>query len=338
MNNIQSVGIWIPSPGIGDFIVRIPAIKLINKYFFIVLIVAFPKEMDMFLKYLLPNFSGKIIYDGYKYSKTRSDLIFKNFLDILSVFNRPKINLILILVDDNSFFGYIKYVIICIIRFYNSNCYIIKSNSSFKFPFLTNIEIDGVNFKIERYFKFAQRFLKIIGINNNQKYHDFIFNKTKHLHNEKIIIAPGGKYEHQIWPYYQYLNMQLLSLGFDVVLIGSSDENTLLNSISNRNQTILLNSPLITICKLLEESKLVICNDSGILHLAAYIGSKTICICGHGADKAWVGYSFSHIITLNSISENSTVNKYSKENHINSLKLISPDQVIKIILSIFKNK
>jgi ADP-heptose:LPS heptosyltransferase len=331
--NRSKISIWIPSPGIGDFIVRIPAIKLINKYYDIILFVSFPESMDIFFNYLIPDFSGKIVYESPKYFKTPRDIIKKHFIDLSSIFKISECKINFILIDDNSFCGFLKYWLIILIKFYKSKCFILKPTLNLKYPFLINIEIPGNLFKIERYFKAANLFLGMNGIIDHSKYQDYFVYDLVGKCNRKILIAPGGKYKHQIWPYYKQLNKSLNDMGFEVILIGTGDEYELLYSIAEDGQTVLLDQPLQTICLNIKESRLIICNDSGILHLAAYLGAQTICICGYEFGKAWTGYTLDHV---NSIYYREIASKNKKQNHYNSLKLVKLDDVLKKIESVLK--
>ena len=141
--------------------------------------------MQSFINNLIPNFSREIIYDGLHYYKTPRDIIKKHLLDFLNVLNRSKSRITLVLIDDNSFGGFIKYWLITLMRFYKSKCYIINSNEIIKFPFLINIKVDEKKFKVERYFEAAVFFLRMNDINDNTKYTDYFSNDLINIKKEK---------------------------------------------------------------------------------------------------------------------------------------------------------
>ena len=93
-----------------------------------------------------------------------------------------------------------------------------------------------------------------------------------------IIVAPGSVWYTKMWPLENYIELvnRLLEIAYNVVLIGSKNEKYLsdriMESVKNENKQNLLSVigdfDILDSAALIEKSDLVICNDSGALHIA----------------------------------------------------------------------
>ncbi len=101
-----------------------------------------------------------------------------------------------------------------------------------------------------------------------------------------IVIHPGGNWDLKRWPvaHYRDLISQLTAESYFVILTGAKKEQTLVEQIVKD----LPQSPLVLTGKislketiaLMQQAKLVISGDSGPLHLASAVGTRTIGIFG----------------------------------------------------------
>jgi len=92
--------------------------------------------------------------------------------------------------------------------------------------------------------------------------------ESKHL----IAIAPGSVWETKKWPteYYRELANKLSENNFGVVLIGSMDEKEICNNVLPKKNGINLAGKLSLLesAAVIAKCDLMICNDSGALHIA----------------------------------------------------------------------
>ncbi len=106
----------------------------------------------------------------------------------------------------------------------------------------------------------------------------------------KILIAPGSVWTTKCWKaeYYAELLEQLLKYDYQVILSGSKKEKELCESIVKRISNIY-NKNLINICgqttlletaEIISRCQLVICNDSGTLHIANAMKTRVYAFFG----------------------------------------------------------
>jgi heptosyltransferase-2 len=110
----------------------------------------------------------------------------------------------------------------------------------------------------------------------------------KQLKGKIIVIAPGSVWLTKRWQIQNYLETtkQLIEIGYNVVLSGSLAEQDLCNYIyKNMNEK----SKILNICgvcsikettAVIEKADLVICNDSGTLHLANAVNTPVFAFFG----------------------------------------------------------
>lgn len=99
-----------------------------------------------------------------------------------------------------------------------------------------------------------------------------------------IAIAPGSNWFTKRWPkeYYQDLVKQLVELGFGVVFIGSNLERDLCEEIKPEKNVLNLAGELSIIesAAVIEKCDLMICNDSGALHIANAVQTDVMAFFG----------------------------------------------------------
>ena len=87
-----------------------------------------------------------------------------------------------------------------------------------------------------------------------------------------IAIAPGSVWFTKKWPteYYKKLSELLVNNTYAVVLIGSSDENDICNTVMPNRKSINLAGKLSLLesAAIISKCDLMVCNDSGALHIA----------------------------------------------------------------------
>jgi len=114
-----------------------------------------------------------------------------------------------------------------------------------------------------------------------------------------IAIAPGSIWNTKRWPleYYNQLVKSLLKNGFSIVLIGGESDRSQCDHLLKDNHpansvTQIINtagkSNLLTSSAILKSAKLLICNDSGALHMANAVKTKVFAFFGPTVKR--IGY------------------------------------------------
>lgn len=104
-----------------------------------------------------------------------------------------------------------------------------------------------------------------------------------------IVVCPGASFDKKIWPLERYA--QLITLlkkekDVEVVIIGSDNDSHLARKIKAITNASIVDitgkTTLITLSAILKMSILYIGSDTGSVHLAAAVGTPTVCIMGGG--------------------------------------------------------
>ena len=107
-----------------------------------------------------------------------------------------------------------------------------------------------------------------------------------------IAVAPGSVWNTKRWPEEHYVQLvKLLSeRGFGIVLIGSTEERPLCEIIKPRENSLNLagETNFLESASVLEKCKLLICNDSGAMHIANAV--KTDVVAFFGSTVKSIGY------------------------------------------------
>ncbi len=141
-----------------------------------------------------------------------------------------------------------------------------------------------------------------------------IFDKNKNLYKQKsqkniIGICPGSKHYTKMWnaDYFTELANNLLSIGYEVAIIGGSSDKTITDKILNSNRYFLdftTKNNLLETADNLSKCKLVVCNDSGLMHLASAVQIPLIAIFGSTVRE----FGFTPYKCTNLVLENNLLN------------------------------
>lgn len=105
-----------------------------------------------------------------------------------------------------------------------------------------------------------------------------------------VALAPGSVGAHKRWPYYGEAARALAAAGFDIWVVGSPSETALAGEIVAKGGARvrdLTGADLRTAILALAAARLAISNDSGLMHVAAAIGTPTIGIFGPTSPWHW---------------------------------------------------
>lgn len=108
-----------------------------------------------------------------------------------------------------------------------------------------------------------------------------------------VSIHPGGHFSSQRWMPESFAKIaDMIAERYDtrVVIIGGSTERKLAESITSLAKTkpvLMVGRPLDEVAAIISVSKLLICNNSGPLHMAAALGTPTVSIMGPTDPALW---------------------------------------------------
>lgn len=163
------------------------------------------------------------------------------------------------------------------------------------------------------------------------------------IDSEKEIIgfAPGAFHFTKRWPleYYEELGNQLVSEGYQIVMFGGKSDreicsvlqNIIAGSIDLSNDNILLQT-----AKDMQKCKILICNDSGLMHTATSVGVPVASIFGSTVRE----FGFAPFGVNNLVIENSELScrpcthigrAKCKKKHFNCMMELTPQKVHKEI-------
>jgi ADP-heptose:LPS heptosyltransferase len=111
--------------------------------------------------------------------------------------------------------------------------------------------------------------------------------------NDRIIaINPGAKRQSKRWPLQRFIDIaKWIGEEAKIIVTGSENEIDLANNMLAAVPGIIMAAgvlPLMQTAALLERSKLIITNDTGIMHVASALKVPTVALFGPGNVKRWV--------------------------------------------------
>lgn len=99
-------------------------------------------------------------------------------------------------------------------------------------------------------------------------------------------ILPGARWETKRWPAERFVSLidQLQGSGGRCVLLGGPDEAALCDDIARRSNSVPGNlagrTPLRVLTAIIARAEMVVCHDSGPMHIAAALNRPLVCITG----------------------------------------------------------
>jgi ADP-heptose:LPS heptosyltransferase len=98
-----------------------------------------------------------------------------------------------------------------------------------------------------------------------------------------VVLVPGSsaRGHYKRWPHYADLAKKLQMMGHNCLLLGGPDEVDLLSSLAAQTGAPALHqNPLSQVIDILAKAEFVVGNDTGMLHMAAAVGTKCVTIFG----------------------------------------------------------
>lgn len=180
--------------------------------------------------------------------------------------------------------------------------YRIGFNRWFSRHFLTHrvnhyVETNKMPHKVEKFLKLLSLFTDKTMAIETELYpneNDYQFSEEVLRHNKDnrkaLLIAPGSVWQTKRWNegYFSKLCSMLLNEGFFIVLSGSKSEysicHSIYESVGNENKSHIVNvcgkTSLLETAAIISKCNLVLCNDSGTLHIANAMNIPVFAIFG----------------------------------------------------------
>ena len=158
-----------------------------------------------------------------------------------------------------------------------------------------------------------------------------------HLKKDKPILAlcPGAEFgPSKCWPaeYYAAVANQKISEGWQVWLFGSAKDKTVADDINQQTQNQCENlvgkTALSDAVDLLSLSKMVVTNDSGLMHIAAALGCSLIALYGSTSPDFTPPLTEKAVILKLDLDCQPCFQRVCPLKHHHCMKLLTPDRVI----------
>jgi len=118
-----------------------------------------------------------------------------------------------------------------------------------------------------------------------------------------IAVAPGAKRSLSLWPVERFVTVgrHLTSRGFQVVVLGGNADASVCQAVAEGIAGATINlagqTSLRESCEVLKRCSMLICNDSGVQHLAAAVGTSCISMfSAHDMPGKWHPYGSKNVV------------------------------------------
>ncbi|VCU69973.1 Lipopolysaccharide core heptosyltransferase RfaQ [Pigmentiphaga humi] len=119
-----------------------------------------------------------------------------------------------------------------------------------------------------------------------------------------VLVHPGARLASRRWPAARYAAVaaSLARAGYDVALTGSDEERSLTRQVAALAETPVRDlagrTSLGVLAALLEQVRLLVCNDTGVSHLAAAVGARSVVIASGSDVRRWAPLDRSRHVVL----------------------------------------
>ena len=152
-----------------------------------------------------------------------------------------------------------------------------------------------------------------------------------------IGIHPGGHYSTQRWLMERFAELAdrlIKKYGAQIILIGGPKEEELIKEIKqsmSNTSLVFLNQPVKNLLALIQTCHLLICNNSGPLHLAAALGTPTVSTMGPTIPGRWWPCGHGHIVIHKDLACMPCEEGTCKLKTHDCMKLITVDEMLQAI-------
>ena len=152
-----------------------------------------------------------------------------------------------------------------------------------------------------------------------------------------LMLCPGAQYgASKRWPtdYFAKVAEYYLNRHWQVAILGGKDEKVLVDAINVKLSTPALDLTATTLAEaidLMSLAKVVVSNDSGLMHVACALDRSVIAIYGSSSPDFTPPLSEKAVVLSKSLPCKPCFKRECPLKHLNCLKMITPEEVIKAI-------
>ncbi len=161
------------------------------------------------------------------------------------------------------------------------------------------------------------------------------------LHKPVLVLAPGAEFgPAKIWPavYFAEVANAYLSQGWQVWLLGSPNDGEAGQTISSLTQDQCLNfigkTTLASAIDLLSLSQVVVCNDSGMMHIAAALGKTVVSVFGSTSPRFTPPLGDRAQVLQLKLACQPCFQRTCRYGHYDCLKQLKPQQVLSALRAV----
>ncbi len=159
-----------------------------------------------------------------------------------------------------------------------------------------------------------------------------------------IVIAPGSRSGPKCWDKQNFSQVckQLIKEGNQIVLVGDAFDQPVCDYLQQNGDLKILNlcakTNLSQLAALLKEARLLITNDSAVMHLASYLNVPVVAIFGPTDEKKYGPWSENSFVVKKNIFCRPCEKAQCRFGSLECLKAIKPADVLSQVKSMLANK
>lgn len=169
--------------------------------------------------------------------------------------------------------------------------------------------------------------------------------QENNIESEDVLVGihPGGHYPTQRWLTDRFAKLAdrlIERYHVKIILLGGPKELELINLMKKNMQNtpiIFLNQPVRNLLGLIQSCRLLICNNSGPLHLATALGIPTVSFMGPTIPKRWWPQGKDHVVIRKDLSCMPCNEGFCKLKTQDCMKLITVEEALEAIDKILPN-
>ncbi|MEI6890824.1 MAG: glycosyltransferase family 9 protein [Pontiella sp.] len=154
----------------------------------------------------------------------------------------------------------------------------------------------------------------------------------------EVLFHVGARWRYRQWPVGQWaeLGRRLRMIGIEPYVIGSVFEEDLLNQISNQTGLPNVLADMERLIRLVRGCNVLVCLDSGPMHLAQTLGIPVVALFGPGDFDLWHPRGMRDRVVFHRLSCNPCLQKQCERPNDGCMEKISVDEVYEQVMEVLK--
>ena len=175
---------------------------------------------------------------------------------------------------------------------------------------------------------------------------DEVWEKFRFKKNDIVVaVAAGAKSHTKRWPVERFvllIERLLKDYGVKIVLVGDKNDISIAKFLIDKLNIEIINlvgqTTLLQLAALLKRVKVVVSNDSGVLHLASYLGVKVVAIFGPSSEEKYGPWSEGSVVVKKEVFCRPCQEARCRYNTLDCMKLVKVEDVLSRLGSILEDK